>query len=259
MTGPGSGSLSDLLGQLAGLQREASDLEARLERAEAAASDTAGRDPSEQVRVTLTPAGRITATAIAPGWRSHLTTEELGNAVLAASREAASRRAETWAGELSRSDGRTTSDQDVATPKSTTPAYNSRPQAPNNDSIRGLWYLLQDATDRLDELASEATTRSQAVTTGSDSSGHVTVTLTGGNLSEVRFDPAWFARAGGREIGTAITAALTNAYATIDGLAERSLIHQWPFPDLERYTADPTALLTALGLPVPHPDPNDQR
>jgi len=93
VTGPDSGSLSDLLGQLAGLQREASDLEARLERAEAAASDTAARDPSEQVRVTLTPAGRIKATEIAPGWRSHLTTEELGNAVLAASREAASRRA----------------------------------------------------------------------------------------------------------------------------------------------------------------------
>jgi DNA-binding protein YbaB len=247
------------LAQLADLQREASDLGARLQKAEVAASDTSGRDSSEQVRVTLTAAGRINAAEIAPGWRSRLTAEQLGSAVITASREAASRRAETWAAKSSRSDGTAISDDDIGVPKPTTPVYNSQLQPPDNDSIRGLWYLLQDAADRLDELASETASRREAATTAHDAAGHVTVMLTGGELSDVQLDPAWAAQASGREIGTAITAALANGYATIDGLAERSLIRQWPFPDLERYTSDPTTLLTALGLPIPRPDPDQPR
>jgi hypothetical protein len=160
---------------------------------------------------------------------------------------------------LSRTDGTTTSADEVAAPESMTGAAAASSSSPETDPIRGLWYLLQDATDRLDELASEATAHGQAVTTGRDATGHVNVTLTGGELSDVHLDPAWSARASGREIGTAITAALANGYATIDGLAERSLIHKWPFPDLERFTSDPSALLTALGLPIPHPDRDQQR
>ncbi|GIM97536.1 hypothetical protein Ato02nite_093290 [Paractinoplanes toevensis] len=261
MAGGSSNTFSDLFAELAQLGREASLLDSRLRTAAASVVESSGRDPSGQVRVVLTAAGRIHTAEVAPGWRSHLTANSLGTAVLAAYQEAGKRRIETWAAEVGRTKNEVVSPDEIARETSNLPLSSTDPTngpAVDTDSIRGLWYLLQDATDRFDTLALEATARSQKATTGRDSTGHVTATLTGEELSGLDLDQRWADRAGGQEIGTAITSAIADGYATIDRLAERSLTRQWPFPDLDRITSDPAALLTALGLPVPHTD-DDQR
>lgn len=117
--------------------------------------------------------------------------------------------------------------------------------------MRDLYHLLVDATDQLDQLGREAVERARAVTTGRDPAGHVTATLTGDQLTALQLDEGWSARAGGDEIGVAVTAAIAEAYAAVDEPAGRPLTGRWPFPELDRFTAGPAALLAALGLPDP--------
>ena len=128
----------------------------------------------------------------------------------------------------------------------------------SHESIRRLWYLLQDATDRLDDVVREASAHSQEVIVAGDPGGHVTASLTGtGELIDLTVDEAWAGEAGDREIDTALTAAINDGYAVVDQQA-RELTSQWPFPDLDRLSGSPAALLTTLGLPMVAPD-DDRR
>jgi hypothetical protein len=243
---------TELFPELEQLQRDAAALADRLATAEAAAADASGRDPAEQVRVVLTPAGRVRSVEVRAGWRAEVAPSDLGSAVLAAYRDACDRRVETWAAEISRGKDHPSTDRAGTAQPMTSVAANSGPfDASAHESIRQLLYVLQDATDRLDELARESAARSAAVVFGRDSGGHVTATLTGGELTGLDLDERWSAEAGSREIGTAVTDAIASGYAAADRLAEDSLTARWPFPDLERLSGDPAKLLASLGLPGP--------
>jgi hypothetical protein len=65
----------------------------------------------------------------------------------------------------------------------------------------------------------------------------------------VRCDERWLASAGEGEIARAVTEAVRAGYA----LAEEPgpVASGWPFHELGQMTADPVALLSNLGLPVP--------
>ncbi|NMO50060.1 hypothetical protein HH310_02465 [Actinoplanes sp. TBRC 11911] len=226
--------LSDLLAELAELGREAAILDGQFRAAAAASSEASARDSSEQVRVVLTAAGRIETVEVLPGWRAHLTAQELADAVLFAFREAGNRRMETWAAAVG---------TDAGTRLSAPPST-----AADGGTVRDLWYLLQDATDRLDDLAREASARSRAITTGRDAHDQVTATLTGGELTGLRVGER-----AGRDVGAAITAAIRDGYAAADEAS--SITGRWPFPELERFTSDPATLLSTLGLAAPPTDP----
>jgi DNA-binding protein YbaB len=246
-----------LFPELSELYRETVALARRLDEAQKAAAEASGRDGSERVRVALTPAGRIGAVEIDVHWRSVLGVDGLPSAVLAAYREAGNRRVETWAAEIARTETDTEEiGPGVASPPVDTAAIGGSvrpgPADPSaHESIRQLWYVLQDATDRLDELARDFDTRSRTPVTGRDPGRHVTATLTGGNLTGVDIDTGWLAEASGAQIGAAITEAVAAGYAAADRLADDSMARRWPFADLERLTADPAALLRGLGLPHP--------
>ncbi|MEU4242399.1 hypothetical protein [Actinoplanes sp. NPDC026619] len=250
MAGLDSNAMSELLTQLGQLGREAAVLDGRLRAAQAAVAEASGRDPSEQVRVVLDAAGRITTVEFKASWRSRLDAGELTGAVLAAHQEAGRRRLETWASEVSRTAGDTA--------PSAPPEQRPPPHLAGHGSVHDLWYLLQDASDRLEDLSREATTRGSAVTTGHDPGHHVTATLTGAELTGLSLAPPWPGQAGAEEIGSALTAAIADGYRAVDDLAAQSLTRQWPFPELDRFTSDPAALLTALGLPTPGA-PDEQR
>lgn len=104
MADPTSGALPGFFRELKGLERDATVLAGKLEAAEAAVSEAAGRDPSEQVRVVLAALGRITSVEVEPRWQSRLDPGDLPAAVLMAYQEAGKRRLETWAAEISRAD-----------------------------------------------------------------------------------------------------------------------------------------------------------
>lgn len=157
----------DLLSELEELRQQAAVLARRLEAAHAVTPEASGEDPSGQVRVVLTAAGRVSSVAVAGRWQSRLAADRVGHAVLAAYREAARRRLQSWATAISHSDPRGESVDPG--PGRTSPVPSADPGVPaGNDAIRGLWYLLQDASDRLDNLAQEAAARSEAVVTGTD-------------------------------------------------------------------------------------------
>jgi DNA-binding protein YbaB len=96
----------------------------------------------------------------------------------------------------------------------------------------------------------EASARGQAVITGRDPGGHVTASLTGtGELTDLTIDKTWADEAGDRAIGTALTTAINDGYATVDQRTREST-SQWPFPDLDRLSGSSAALLATLGLPM---------
>jgi DNA-binding protein YbaB len=258
-----SNAFAELLLELGELSQQAADLNDQLRRASAAATHAVGHDPSEQVHVTLTATGRIEDIAVGSRWQSQLTREGLVNAVLEAQQDAVKRNVEIWAGEINQRGHGTPKAEEFVTLVEPPPASADltalAPGRVDIDSVRGLWYLLQDATDRLDALAAEAKTASQTVTSGRDPGGHITVTLTGTVLTHLELEEYWGARTDGREMGNAITAALRDGYATIDARADRSLTAKWPFPDLENVTSDRTALLTVLGLTLQQSDPDSLR
>jgi DNA-binding protein YbaB len=242
--------------ELRDLQRDAAVLAGKLAAAEAAAAEASGRDPSEHVRVVLAALGRIASVHVNPRWQTRIGPGELGAAVLAAYREAGSRRVETWAAEIGRAGVHPPSSTRYSMPiagPATGPADDS-----SHESIRRLWYLLQDATDRLDDVVRAAAIRSRAVVTGRDPGGHVTASLSGGGeLTDLTVDEAWATEAGDSDIGSALTSAITDGYAMVDQGAREST-GQWPFPDLERVSGSPAALLATLGLPAVMPD-DDRR
>jgi DNA-binding protein YbaB len=245
-----------LFPELTELYREAAVLARRLDEAQQAAAEASGRDGSERVRVVLTPAGRIGAVEVGVDWRSVLGVDGLPSAVLAAYREAGNRRVETWAAEIARTETDTEIGPGAASPPVDGAAIGGSvgpgpADESVHESIRQLWYVLQDATDRLDELAGEFDTRSRTAVTGHDPGRHVTVTLTGGELTGLDIDTTWLAEVSAQQIGTTVTEAIAAGYAAADQLADDSLSRRWPFADLERLTADPAALLHGLGLPHP--------
>lgn len=232
------------------LGREAAVLAARLEAAQTAAQDALGRDPSGQVEVELTPEGRVASVRVANLWRSRLTADGLGDAVLAACRAAEDSRLESWAVGIGRS--RHQADASRSAPSWTAPApLTDSGLLAGQDAIRGLWHLLQDASDRIEDLTQEAATRSRAVVTGTDQQHRVTATFTGGALTGLDVDQRWAAQARGTGLGAAITDAVAHGYAEIDRRAEESLLQRWPFPELQRLTGDPATLLATLGFPSP--------
>jgi len=242
----------ELLPELMQLHRDAVVLAGRLEAAERAVAEASGRDPSEQVRVTLMAAGRVGAVEVSSGWRSQVGASELAGAVMAASREASSRRLEPWAAEIRRDGGPDALGRGKQRDARTAPPWvPSGPADPSvHDSIRQLWYVLQDATDRFDQLAAEAGARARDTVTGRDPGGHVTAVVAGADLIEIEFDERWLAEASGYEIGTAATGAIAAGYQAADRRGEDSIDRRWPFPELEQLTGDPARLLANLGLPA---------
>ncbi|RSM49769.1 hypothetical protein DMB66_44675 [Actinoplanes sp. ATCC 53533] len=201
----------------------------------------------------LATLGRIASVDVGPGWRSRISPADLTTAALAAYREASSRRLETWAAEIGRTDVSSGLDEMPSSDAGADPVIGSGSgpaDESSHESIRRLWCLLQDATDRLGEVIREAAARGQAVVTGRDPGGHVVASFTGsGELTGLTLDEAWAAEAGHREIGTAVTAAITDGYAVVDQQA-RDSTSRWPFPDLDRISGSPAALLATLGLPA---------
>jgi DNA-binding protein YbaB len=226
----------------------------RLAAAQQAAQDASATDPVESVRVVLTGDGRIAAVEVASRWRDRVAADELGGAVIAAYEEAGRCQLETWADTIAHAPEPSAGDDESAVvddaPGVADPGAD--PTSPEAvEYARGLYYVLHDVSERLDELAAEAQDRATRTTVGQDRGRHVTVTLTGQTLTTVDADRRWLQDCPPQQISRAITDAVRAAYTAAEEASASSLAHRWPFDDLDRLTSDPAQLFARLGLPVP--------
>jgi hypothetical protein len=222
--------------------------------------------PDKRIPLTtsLVSQGRVATVEVSTNWRAQLGADALPSAVLAAYGDAVSRRMETWAAEINRGEPDPAID-DVDPTRlhgwgllpTAVPADGPVSESAHH-AVRRLWTLLEDASDRLDNLVEELATASGVVATGRDPNGHVTVTMSGGQPAGLDIDPRWAAGASGYEIGKAITDAIASGYAALDRRAADAPTGRYPFSELARATADPARWLADLGLTAPTM-PNSQR
>ncbi|MET8359335.1 YbaB/EbfC family nucleoid-associated protein [Micromonospora sp. NPDC005171] len=235
----------DDLAELEELRRQAEELSGRLAAGDRAAAESSAWDSHEVVRIGLGPDGRIDAVEVLPHWRRHMTTEQLGAAIVEAADEAARRRSEAWAYGVSQA---ATDDVDARLPEQPSPV--PTPTDPVDESsinyARSLLYVLRDSFARLDDLERETERAALSSSTTTDADGRVRVSLNGEHLSGVNFDESWLRSAHAPQLGAAVTEAVRQAYA--DRANATPLRNSWPYNELDRMTGDPAQLLANLGL-----------
>ncbi|MGC5305963.1 YbaB/EbfC family nucleoid-associated protein [Micromonospora zamorensis] len=235
----------DEIAELEELRRQAEQLSRRFAAGDRAAVESSAWDSHEVVRIALGIDGRIDAVEVLPGWRRHMTTDQLGAAIVEAADEAAHRRSEAWAYGVSQA---ATDDADARLPEQPSPV--PAPTDPVDESsinyARSLLYVLRDSFARLDDLESETERLALSSSTTSDADGRVRVTLNGEQLSAVNFDESWLRSADARQLGAAVIDAIQQAYA--DRADPALLQNSWPYNELARMTGDPAQLLANLGL-----------
>lgn len=192
------------------LRAEADQLAALLGGAVRTDTVHAGDDSSGAVRVTMTGAGQVSNVDLAEWWRTALTADRLGGAVLEAITDATARRLAAWV---------------AAVAEGTVPAATRATERPADPSA------LPSADHVLPLLdAVEGGLQHAAEWAGREVTGHggdrtVTVTVRGGEVVRVDLDRRWLATAGCSTIVAELRAAFAAAYRMAEeGPAEPSPI-----------------------------------
>jgi DNA-binding protein YbaB len=196
-------------------------------------------DGSGAVRVVLDTSGLPETIWVAPDWDRDLEPDSIGTAVVEAAQSASARRMEAWAealdeqgvtrrmdelGEVDDAPGAhldRTATVDVQTPP--------RPVAPGVDRAgrevtpRPLEDLTEDVLAELDHAMASAdpSPRPSVTTTGTDSTGQVSVTLAASGLVNCEVEAGWARGVDGGELTAALGEALRSARAQLSTAEHR--------------------------------------
>lgn len=209
-----------------------------------------GNDATNQVSVSVSPQGHLTAVRIRAGWEQSLSAPELGPAVLSAMADAGATFAVEWGTSLS-------DELDAPTPQTRPlPSFatsiaagldevNTTAALASNDraSLEAMVEMLEGMLGEIDSVSDEVQAVTSRTFTGNASGADVTVTLTGaGTVSDIRVAQSatrHHAANISRYIMAAYDDALRQASSTrgVDEILEQSV-----FGELNRLSTDPTAL-----------------
>jgi len=207
-----------------------------------------GTDQTGSVRAVINSTGLVRSVAVEPEWRTALRPHELGGAVLAAVRAANKEQLTVWAGEVQANDS---APQPVRTP-APEPEHDVPSPAIGGEhaaAVEEVFGLLDKMTKELAGITEGLTTLQTARTVGQSPGRHVTVTLTGKQLTQVEIDPPWTAQANHREITGEIRGAIKAAYEQARRTAAETLATS-ASTQLQALAADPAVFLRKLGLPA---------
>lgn len=238
----------DRLAALAGLR---GDGDALLHRARfaAQASGEPGSDPTRSVTAVLDENGRVVAVTVASDWRSRLSDEQLGAAVVDAVREATVRRLTAW-GEayVEPAVGQVSTAREV---HQQIESITSGP-LPDDDREAALVALLEvvESIERgLDEVSGKLRQTVDAIHTGRSPHREVTVELTGGGeVVAVRFDRGWLRGAHDANLNRQLTAAFRAAYEKVAAHGVQQLIADSPLGEAQWAMQDPLGFARRFGL-----------
>ncbi|WP_109510032.1 YbaB/EbfC family nucleoid-associated protein [Nocardioides speluncae] len=218
--------MSELVDDLNELREELDVLQQQAEETSRRLSPVQGADETASVSVKLSETGSFQSATVNPGWRSRISAEELGSAVLMALANAAGKRMEQYA--------------EVQSDVEETESFTARPagldprveqlsknlQAQSGEradaSLAQTMDLLNEMLAGLDRAEALVDAHGTQEYVGRSGKGRVTATVTGeSSVTAVSINPKWLATAHevnlSREITQAIRAALDQAAAS--GLA----------------------------------------
>ena len=220
-----------------------------------------GSDPGESVQVTLDARGRVAAVKVLAGWQRRVGPAELSTAVVAAVRDASTRRLEAWATAFGESsEDRSTSrasgapgpvplDREDFQRRLNAAATGPMSAEDRRAALSELLELVESIERGIDEVSDKLQATLNATHTGLSPDRHVTVTVTGGgDPTAVRFDRGWLREAHEITIGRQLTAAFTAAYEKVDAQGVSKLIADSGIGVAQRRTQDPFGLAHRLHL-----------
>jgi DNA-binding protein YbaB len=223
----------DQLAALAAL-RDDGDALLRRTRSAARAAGEPGSDSTGSVMVTLNEHGRVATMVVARDWRTHLTNEQLGAAVVAAVRDASMRRVGTWSGTHSAAaeEGfQNRLDSIISGPLS---------EAEREAALVVLLEVAESIEQGLDEVCGSLQQTLSTIHTGVSPHREVIVELTGGgDVTAVRFDRCWLRDAHEANLAQQVVAAFETAYELVAAHGVQRLIADSPLGEAQRMMQDP--------------------
>lgn len=187
-------------------ERLAGWAQAALQAAEAEGSDRTGA-----VTVRLNNEGRVVDVRVATDWQRHVKRSGLGAAVREAAYAAAVARLAVW-GEVARADH-----IPVVLPVTT------RPPVESPSTVTDLLAMTEQLEQELERLRCRLRNTHSRPHSGVSPGRAVTVRVTaGGEITDVRYDLGWLARARPPETSRRTTAAFAAAYRSVDRDQERT-------------------------------------
>lgn len=247
---------SDIQQELTSLIGELTELTAVFARGQAAAEvEIEGTDPQGAVSVRLDPAGRVAAFRPHAQWRSRVSADELGTAIVQAVQAATLTRMERWAEAIG---------DETAAP----PAPPSLPRvAPSTDMAVDLPALTEEVLSRFEALDT-APGGAAAGTDGDDTAqvvagtARVRVALAfGGIPTAMAIDPGWLGTANLTRLAEEVQAAFTAAYAELDAAGAQVVAGPQMSAAMAAVARDPAGMLLryaqTLGVDVSPDAPTD--
>ena len=220
-----------------------------------------GSDASGSVRVTVDGQGRVAGVTVAAGWRRRIGADGLPDAVLDAVRDAATRRFSAWgdayggAGEHGRpapvgaGAAGVLADREDFQRRLQAAATGTMSEVDRRAALAGLLELAQAIERGIDEVSERLDDTLTAMHRGQSPDRHVTVSLTGaGEVTAIRYDPAWLRDAHEINISRQTTAAFRAAYESAAAGGVRKLIADSSLGEVQRAAQDPFGLARRLHL-----------
>ncbi|SDT74718.1 YbaB/EbfC family nucleoid-associated protein [Actinoplanes derwentensis] len=238
----------DRLAALVGLRDDGEEL-LRRARLAASASGGPGTDSTGSVTTALDEDGRVTSVIVASDWRSRVSEERLGSAVVDAVREAAVRRLTAWGAayvEPAVTQGPTTRDvhQQIESITSGSLLDGDREAA-----LMALLEVVESIERGLDEVSGKLRQTVEAIHTGRSRHHEVAVEVTGGGeVVAVRFDRRWLRDAHDANLNRQIAAAFRAAYEKVALHGVEKLIADSPLGEAQWTMQDPFGIVRRFGL-----------
>ncbi|MBG0560770.1 hypothetical protein [Actinoplanes aureus] len=239
----------DRLEALAAL-RDDGEAVVRRARQAARASGEPGSDSTGSMTVMLDDQGRVAVVTVASDWRSYLSDEQLGEAVIEAARDASMRRLTAWS-------------EAYSEPAEPTPPpsrgdlpweLDSITSCPLTDGEReaalaALLTVVESIEQGLDEVSGKLRQTLRATHAGHSPHREVTVALTGGgDVTTVRFNRRWLRDAHEANLARQLTAAFRTAYEQVAAHGVQRLIADSPLGEAQRVMQDPFGFARRFGL-----------
>ncbi|WP_157640802.1 hypothetical protein [Longispora albida] len=232
--------MDELIGELDQLRQDAERLLAQVSTDWPAGTVFEGADETETVTARVNAEGGIAGLAITPTWRQQHSPHGLAGAILSAVTAAHLHRIASWSWNVS--------ERGSANPASQPRVSRSRPTetapGPEPETLRSLADLVQHAETELEQALQAARERTAQPSTVSSRDGHVTATVSNGEVIALRLDGQWAAKAHSAQIAA-------EARTVFPAGPVRPLSHTQPLPALDALiflASDPAALTRALGL-----------
>lgn len=247
-SGSAAGGFEELL-------REAEELRQQFEAGQDPSAEYAAQDDSGAVQVTIDGQGRVTDVELDRDWEDVVGVDGLGSAVLEAVNNAILQRVAAWetavaepgsmpprAADAGR--GRVP-DRDAPRPRPAPDPTGGRQvpaSAAPTDPAQVLNWLENLGTE-LEGFERRLSTRLQQETVGRSPGHHVTVTLTGGQVSSIDLDRRWLGRGvHPLRLGEEIQGAFQSAYERDGGTSLEALLGDGPLGSLYALGNDPQKL-----------------